>query len=129
MGLTLKRDYFEALVWQEIENLPTEIKDRLENVLVIIEDRPSPEIQAEFDDDILFGLYQGTPLKERSVFNVEPQPDLIYIFQKNIEEVCETEEEVRDEIRTTVIHEVGHYFGLDEERLDVLEKDRDDAPS
>ncbi len=123
MSLALSREQFEELVWQEIENLPMPIKSRLQNVVVIIEDFPNDEMQTEFDDETLFGLYQGVPLTERSVLNVETEPDLIYIFQKNIESVCETESEIRDEVRTTVIHEIGHYFGLDEAQLDVLEKE------
>jgi predicted Zn-dependent protease with MMP-like domain len=123
MSKILTDDAFEALVWQEIENLPELIKQRLENVVVIIEDMPSDEIQSEYGDDKLFGLYQGVPLTERSVTNIELDPDLIYIFKKNIESVCQTEAEIRDEIRTTVIHEVGHYFGLSEDQLEVLEKD------
>ena len=121
----MDREHFEELVWQAVESLPPQIKERLENVAVVIEDLPSPEVRAEFGDDLLFGLYQGTPLTERSVWNFQPQPDVITIFQKNIEAECQTEAEIRDEIRTTVIHEIGHYFGLDEARLDVLEKNED----
>ncbi|MBI1743051.1 metallopeptidase family protein [Candidatus Acetothermia bacterium] len=121
----MDRAHFEELVWQAVESLPPLIKERLENVVIAIEDVPSREIQAEFGDDLLFGLYQGTPLPERSVWNFEPQPDVIYIFQKNIESVCQTEDQIRDEIRTTVIHEIGHYFGLDEAQLEVLEKEEE----
>jgi predicted Zn-dependent protease with MMP-like domain len=125
--MTMDRERFESLVWQAMESLPATLKKYLKNVLVVIEEVPSPALQAEFGDDMVFGLYQGTPLTERSVWNVEPQPDIVYIFQKNIESVCESEDEIYDEIRTTVIHEIGHYFGLNEEQLDVLEKDQDET--
>lgn len=119
----MDRAHFEELVWQAVESLPPLIKERLENVVIAIEEVPNREIQAEFGNDLLFGLYQGTPLTERSVWNLEPQPDVIYIFQKNIESFCQTEDQIREEIRTTVIHEIGHYFGLDEAQLEVLEEE------
>ncbi len=127
MVMPMDRERFASLVWQAIESLPPILKKYLENVLVVIEDVPSPAIQADFGDDMVFGLYQGTPLTERSVWNVEPQPDMITIFQKNLESACTSEDEIYDEIRTTVIHEIGHYFGLDEEQLEVLEKEPDET--
>lgn len=112
----MTRAQFEKLVWQAVESLPKFFKDRLQNVMIVIKDRPDPP------DETLLGLYDGVPLTERSVFTDPMQPDVIYIFQKNIEAVSGgDEEEIRHQVRLTVIHEIGHYFGLDEDQLAVLE--------
>ena len=68
----------------------------------------------------LLGLYDGIPLTERSVFHTGTQPDRIFIFQRPIESMCDSEEQIAEEVRHTVIHEVGHFFGISDERLDEL---------
>jgi predicted Zn-dependent protease with MMP-like domain len=118
----MDRVKFENLVDQAIRDLPAEFRKKLENVVVIVEDRP-PE--AFLDDleitsgDTLFGLYEGTPLTERG-FDTPLHPDRIWIFQGPIEEECESEEEIREEIKTTIVHEVAHFFGLDDQYLNEL---------
>jgi predicted Zn-dependent protease with MMP-like domain len=118
----MDRDKFESLVDQAIRELPAEFRKKLENVVVIVEDRPSEE---SLDDlgissgDTLFGLYEGTPLTERG-FNIPLHPDRIWIFQGPIEQECESEEEIKEEIKTTIVHEVAHFFGLDDEYLEEL---------
>lgn len=112
----MTRAQFERLVKEAVESLPRFFKDRLQNVMIVIEDRPDPP------DDTLLGLYHGVPLPERSVFADQMHPDIIYIFQKNIEAIAhDDEDEIRRQIRITVMHEIGHYFGLDEGQLAVLE--------
>jgi len=112
----MTRAQFERLVWEAVESLPKFFKERLQNVMIVIEDRPDPP------DDTLLGLYHGVPLTERSVFADHMQPDIIYIFQKNIEKSAHNDaDEIRRQIRITVMHEIGHYFGLDEGQLAVLE--------
>ena len=113
---------FEKLVAQAIKKLPTEFREKLENVAVIVEDRPSAELLEEMEvppGDTLFGLYEGTPLTERG-FQTPLHPDRIWIFQAPIEEECETEEEIIEEIETTIVHEVAHFFGLDDDYLEDL---------
>lgn len=118
----MDRAAFERLVWQAVESLPRFFKERLQNVIIVIEDKPDPP------DDSLLGLYQGVPLTERSVFSDHIEPDIIYIFQKNIEAVAHHDpQEIRRQVRLTVMHEIGHYFGLDEEQLAALE-DEPPAP-
>ena len=118
----MDRVKFENLVDQAIRDLPAEFRKKLENVVVIVEDRPS---EAFLDDmeitsgDTLFGLYEGTPLTERG-FDTPLHPDRIWIFQGPIEEECESEEEITEEIKTTIVHEVAHFFGLDDEYLEEL---------
>lgn len=116
----MTRTRFEELVHETLKDLPEFFKERLQNVLIIVQDLPDPEIAQELGDDLL-GLYQGIPLTERSVFSEPLEPDMIYIYQKNIETIANSEAEIRHQVRITVIHEIGHYFGLDEEQLEILE--------
>jgi predicted Zn-dependent protease with MMP-like domain len=112
----MTRAQFERLVWEAVESLPRFFQDRLQNVVIVVEDHPDPP------DDTLLGLYHGVPLPERSVFSEQIQPDVIYIFQENIEALAGGDpDEIRRQIRITVIHEIGHYFGLDEDQLAALE--------
>lgn len=118
----MDRVKFENLVDQAIRELPPEFRKKLKNVVVIVEDRPSEEFLDEMEipsGDTLFGLYEGTPLTERG-FDTPLHPDRIWIFQSPIEEECETEEEITEEIKTTIVHEVGHFFGFDDEYLEEL---------
>ncbi len=109
--LNLSRRRFERLVTRALISLPEEFQSRLENVAVIIEDEP-PEDMPE-----TMGLYEGTPLIHR-LSNDIALPDQITIFKGPIERACRTEKEIEDEVRLTVLHEVGHYFGLDEAQLE-----------
>jgi predicted Zn-dependent protease with MMP-like domain len=118
----MERKRFEKLVDQAIKELPQEFKEKLENVAVIVEDHPSRELLRQMDiepDDTLFGLYEGTPLTERG-FEAPLHPDRIWIFQRPIEEECETEDEIKDEIQITIVHEIAHFFGLDDEYLEEM---------
>ncbi len=123
--MTVERARFEELVWQAVEDLPTFFKDRLQSVMIVIQDRPDPKLTEE-PDSALLGLYHGVPLTERSVLAERFEPDVIYIFQKNIEAIANgDEDEIRRQVRITVIHEIGHHFGLDEDQLAVLENEPD----
>jgi predicted Zn-dependent protease with MMP-like domain len=105
-----------------IERLPAEFREKLQNVAVIVEDRPSAELLEQMEvpqGDTLFGLYEGTPLTERG-FQTPLHPDRIWIFKEPIERECETEKEIIEEIETTIVHEVAHFFGLDDDYLEDL---------
>ena len=118
----MKRKEFEKLVDEAIRELPSEFREKLENVVVIVEDRPSQELLERTEippDDTLLGIYEGTPLTERG-FDAPLHPDRIWIFQEPIEDECDTDEEIREEIKTTIVHEVAHFFGLDDEYLEDL---------
>ncbi len=108
---SLSRRRFERLVRRALAALPEEFRSRLENVAVVIEDEP-PE-----DMPDTLGLYEGIPLTERSLEDVT-LPDVITIFKGPIERVCHTEEDIEEEVRLTVLHEVGHFFGLEEAQLE-----------
>ncbi len=124
--MKLTRKEFEEVVILALEGLPKSLKDRMENVDVVIEDRASPDILSEmglrspFD---LLGLYQGIPLDQRGFYYGNVLPDKITLFQYPIESTCKTKEEIEEKVRGVVIHEVGHYFGLDEDRLEELEEE------
>ena len=108
--IRLSRQRFERLVTKALASLPEEFQSRLENVVVLIEDEP-PE-----DMPDTLGLYEGVPLIERTSDDVS-LPDRITLFKGPIERACRTEKEIEREVRLTVLHEVGHFFGLEEEQL------------
>lgn len=97
----------------------------MKNVAVIVEDEPPAHILEEMEiepPDSLFGLYQGTPLPERRWDYGNTLPDRISIYQKPIEDACEDDDEIRDCVAETVIHEFGHYFGMDEDQIEEIEE-------
>jgi len=109
----MERDKFEAIVEQVLTELPAAFRQRLTNVAIIVEDLPPPGVQTQ---GLLLGLFHGIPRTEKSVFYSAP-PDHIFLYQKNIEAISRTEAEARRQIRDTLLHEVGHYFGLNEDEL------------
>ncbi len=123
MPIRLSRARFERLVEEALVSIPELLRRRMENVEIVIEAWPTAE-QLERaglePDDWLFGLYEGTPLIQRGITAEPFLPDKITIFQGPLQEACGSEEEVRREVRTTVIHEIAHHFGIDESRLAEL---------
>jgi predicted Zn-dependent protease with MMP-like domain len=117
----MTRKEFRRLVTDVLETLPSEFASRVENVEVVIEDEPTDEQirSAGLDpcDDTLFGLYEGTPLEARG-HDYSGLPDKISIFYRPIVETCRSTAEIREEVRTTVLHEIAHFFGIDDEDLD-----------
>ena len=115
----LTRRQFLRLVHQAYEALPDNVTKALQNLEVVVERWPSRDLLDDLGDVRpyqLLGLYIGVPLPDRG--SELPQlPDLIYLFQRPIERRCNTPQEVVEEVRVTLLHEVGHYFGLEEEDL------------
>ena len=123
--MPLTREEFTRLVEEALLEIPRRFRTEMRNVAVIVEDHPSPHILEELEvapGDTLFGLYQGTPLPERSWGPGNVLPDRISIYQQPIEEACADEEEIRDCVAETVIHEFGHYFGMSEEQIEEIEE-------
>lgn len=111
---------FEDLVMQALESLPPEIASRLENVEVIVEEEPTDDALAGLPSgSSLFGLYQGIPLTERGNYG-NALPDKISIYKGPITRHWRKPDAIREQIRRTVIHEIGHYFGIPEDRLHEL---------
>jgi predicted Zn-dependent protease with MMP-like domain len=121
--MKLDPEQFARLVEQALGEVPAQFEPHLANVVIDIEASPDRETleSDELDDPReLLGLYHGTPLTERGA-EAEPMlPDRIVLYRQNILLACESEEEIIQEIRTTVLHEIGHHFGLDEDELDEL---------
>jgi predicted Zn-dependent protease with MMP-like domain len=117
----MKREAFLELVREALDALPLRFRERMENIAVVVHDNP-PD-----GDDALMGVFDGTPRTEQSFFDLESAPARVVLYQKNIEtyareaageEGRSVEEIIREEVRLTVLHEVGHYFGLDEGALE-----------
>src|SRR5215203_5433385 len=123
MAYHVSKSKFAALVDRALAELPPQFAEVLEEVPVEIRDRPSRGLLRSVGlkaDQLLLGLYHGTPRLERSVEHSGRMPDVIYIFQEDCEEVCDSEDELVREVRVTVLHEIGHHFGLDEDDLEEL---------
>jgi len=120
----MKRRQFDRLVARVIENLPEQFAALLDNVVVVTMDEPSHETLVEAgvpEGETLLGLYEGVPLTERSSEYGLVPPDRITIYQKPIEESCNSDTLVEEQIRRTVLHELAHFFGIDEARMDEIE--------
>ncbi|MFQ5953168.1 MAG: metallopeptidase family protein [Candidatus Omnitrophota bacterium] len=116
-------EHFEKLVMRALENLPEIFKRSLENVDVVIEDKPTPEQSKMVDAAhrrMVLGLYQGVPLARRSHQYGMVMPDKISIFRKNIERICKSDEEAVRLVTHTVQHELAHHFGISDKRLREL---------
>jgi predicted Zn-dependent protease with MMP-like domain len=119
------RAHFQRLVVEAVALIPKRFRREMKNLALVVEDEPAPDLLAEMEiepPDSLFGLYQGTPLPERTWAFGNNLPDRITLFQRPIEEDCKDEDEVRAVIGETLIHEVGHYFGMSEEEIEEIEE-------
>jgi predicted Zn-dependent protease with MMP-like domain len=131
----MTRQRFESLVAEAVRLIPKRFRREMRNLALIVEDEPAPALLREMEidpPDTLFGLYQGVPLPERSASHGNALPDVITIFQGPIEDECgDDEDEMRAMIGETLIHEVGHYFGLSEEEIEEIEERywRGDGPA
>jgi predicted Zn-dependent protease with MMP-like domain len=120
----VKREKFERLVVEAVALIPKRFRREMKNLALVVEDEPDAALLDEMEiepPDSLYGLYQGTPLPERTWGYGNTLPDRITLFQKPIEEGCDDEDDVRAVIGETLIHEVGHYFGLSEEEIEAIE--------
>jgi predicted Zn-dependent protease with MMP-like domain len=111
--MELDRAGFEALVDQALDDIPTEIASQVHNVVVLVEDEPPA------DEPDLLGVYEGVSLTERTADHTG-LPDRITVFRRPLLEMCETPEELVREVRITVVHEIAHHFGIDDDRLHDL---------
>ena len=112
--IELDTQEFEALVVSELDALPDEMVEGLDNVVFVVEDRPE---DGSLD---LLGLYDGTSLTERDRYGVGELPDRIIVYREPHLAACDDEDELRDEIHTTLVHEIAHFYGIDDDRLHEL---------
>ena len=113
---------FEGLVHRALDQIPDALSAYLDNVDIVVEDWPAQDQLAGHvieEGDLLLGLYEGVPLTERAEYGMV-LPDKITLFKRSIEALCATNEEIIEQVRETVVHEVAHHFGIDDERLREL---------
>ncbi|MEP6888243.1 MAG: metallopeptidase family protein [Nitrospirales bacterium] len=119
--LAMEPEAFAGLVRQAIDGLPSEYRRLLKNVAIVVEETPSREILDDLglkSEDDLLGLYSGTPLEEESFFSAGGDlPSRISIYRRPILRLCRSAEEVVQEVRDTVVHEIGHHVGLDDDEM------------
>jgi predicted Zn-dependent protease with MMP-like domain len=123
MAHHVSRAKFADLVEKALAELPPRFAEMLEEVPVEIRDRSTAAQRRRAGvprDSLLLGLYQGIPRTQRSVEHSGVMPDVIYIFQEDVEQASGGDQELIEQVRTTVLHEIGHHFGLDEDDLDEL---------
>jgi predicted Zn-dependent protease with MMP-like domain len=121
----MTREQFTRLVEEALREIPRRFRAAMKNVAVVVEDMPPQHVLDEMEigpDDTLFGLYQGTPLTERGWGYGNALPDRISIYQRPIVEACANDDEIRDCVAETVIHEFGHYFGMSEDEIEEIEE-------
>ena len=120
--ISISREQFERLVREALSQLPNDVRSHLDNVDIVVDGSASTSqlvgtgIENEME---LLGLYEGIPLTERYGYDLV-LPDKITLFQKPIETICETQEQITEEIKATVVHEIAHHFGIDDDRLHDL---------
>ena len=122
----MNREAFRALVDEALADIPPKFREALTNIAIVIEDEPSADVLEDIGiepPDTLLGLYQGTPLTERQWAHGNTLPDKITLFQGPIEDASEDEDDVVVAIGETLIHEIGHYFGLSEEEIEAIEEE------
>jgi len=121
----MTREEFERRVAEALRTIPKRFRDAMSNIAIVVEDEPSDELLDEMEidpPDTLFGLYQGTPLTERGWAFGNALPDRILLFQGPHERESEDEDDLIVSIGETLIHEVGHYFGMSEEEIEEIEE-------
>ena len=114
MTVEMGPEEFESLVQQALDEVPDELLALVENCVILVEDAPPPDLAG------LLGLYDGVPLTERGEFYAGVLPDRILIYRLPILAICETHEDVVEEVRITVVHEIAYHFGIDDDRLHEL---------
>ncbi|MGB9906915.1 MAG: metallopeptidase family protein [Candidatus Saccharicenans sp.] len=115
--MNLPRERFQQLVEEAMGNIPKRYLRQIKNVAVLVEDYPPP-------GPPLLGLYHGVPLQHRGSYYGNVPPDVIVLYKIPIESLCQTEDQVREKIEEVLLHEIGHYFGMDEKRLREIEAHR-----
>lgn len=125
----MTREAFDALVEAALATIPEKFREALTNIAIVVEDEPTDEqleaIEGDDidEDDTLLGLYEGTPLTERRWDDGNRLPDKVTLFQGPIEDASEDEDDVVVAIGETLIHEIGHYFGLSEDEIQAIEEE------
>ncbi len=115
----MPREKFEAIIEKVVSSLPRAFRKRIKNLSIMVESWPSEKDRGK----MILGFYHGVPFPHRGPFYGNVTPDLIVIYQGPIETLCHSEEEVEEKVKEVVFHEIGHYFGLSEAKLDEIERE------
>lgn len=121
----MQRAQFERHVAEALASIPRRFRDAMQNIAIVVEDEPSRDLLGDMDiepPDTLLGLYQGTPLTQRRWDYGNTLPDRILIFQGPHERASDDDDDLVVAIAETLIHEIGHYFGLSEEEIEEIEE-------
>jgi len=121
----MQREKFEHLVADALASIPRRFRDAMKNIAIVVEDAPSRDLLREMDiapPDTLLGLYTGTPLTARGWDYGNTLPDRILLFQRPLERESDDEDDLVVAIGETLIHEIGHYFGMSEEQIEEIEE-------
>ncbi|HNS14145.1 MAG TPA: metallopeptidase family protein [Syntrophorhabdaceae bacterium] len=121
--MKLSEKEFDRIVKRAIRRIPGEVRQYLDNLVISVRKKPSKEMLKDVGlppGSVLLGLFQGVSLLERSVTSPPLFPDTIFLFQGPIEESCETAEELEEQVEITLVHEIAHFVGMTEERLEEL---------
>lgn len=116
----MDRKKFDQLVEKAYNAIPEYFKEKMENVVINVEDFPLDDDLEKLKirgDSLLLGLYRGVPLPKRSVWQTVRLPDVIVLYQKDIERICRSEKEIEEKINEVLLHEIGHYFGLSDKEI------------
>jgi predicted Zn-dependent protease with MMP-like domain len=127
--MEMERETFVKLVEEALEGLPTRFRNRIHNGTVLVENVPPEQLprrcsrdagilDSDDAENLVLAIFEGVATTRKSVFDLPTGPDRIVLYQKNIEAVCSSEDEIRKEIRLTIVHELGHYFGMTEAQLE-----------
>ena len=129
----MEREKFVKLVEETLDALPAKFRKRIRNVAILVDNVPPEQLprrgsrnagivdsHSHDAENLLLGVFEGVPTTKKSIFDLPAGPDRIVLYQKNIEAVCSNEDEIRREIRQTVLHELGHYFGMIEAQLEDI---------
>lgn len=119
----MDRDKFEQLVEKAWDNIPQHFKDKIDNVAITVQDRPTASQMRSVGltrHSLLLGLYSGVPMGQRSVWQTLRFPDRIILFQDHIERVCRNDSEIEAKVEEVLIHEIAHYFGMSDEEIYAL---------
>ncbi|MFN8075739.1 MAG: metallopeptidase family protein [Kineosporiaceae bacterium] len=114
----MTRQDFEGAVADALDTIPPELTAMMRNVVILVEDEPGPDVLGEHGE--LLGLYDGVPLTERTGWDTVVLPDRIFIYRGPTLRMCHTREDVVEEVAVTVVHEIAHHFGIDDDRLHEL---------
>ncbi len=122
--MKISRKEFEKITKEVFDEIPEEFKKRLDNIDIVIADKPNPRFYRRRRQTLkgLLGLYHGVPLRRRGVFYSNVLSDRIILYKDNIEFQCKTKDKLKEEIKDVLLHEIGHYFGLSEFELRKIEK-------